>query len=82
MLPPALPRRFIGSKVLPTDRISSHFSKIHDEVLEHLMHLPGAKVTVRVDIEVSVPDGIPDDKQRVIKENATSLKFSAAEFEG
>ncbi len=56
-------------------------SCIADEVLAHLSGLVGAKVTVTLEIEVEVPDSIPEDKVRIVSENANTLKFKSAEFD-
>lgn len=41
----------------------------------------GARVNVTLEIEVEVPDGIPEDKARIVSENANTLKFKSAEFD-
>ena len=38
-------------------------------------------VTVRIEIEADIPDGVPDDIARIVTENANSLKFTSAGFE-
>ena len=50
--------------------------------MQHLSTLPGAKVEVRMEIQVQVPDGIPDHAKRTVGENARALKFEASEFSG
>ena len=52
-----------------------------DEVLAHLSGLVGAKVTVTLEIEVEVPDRIPEDKVRIVSENASTLQFKPTEFD-
>ena len=41
----------------------------------------GAKVTVTLDIEVEVPEGIPERIVHIVRENANTLKFRVAEFD-
>ena len=43
--------------------------------------LPGGKVTVTVEIEAEVPEGISDDVRRVISENCRTLHFNSHAFE-
>jgi hypothetical protein len=46
-----------------------------------LVALPGAKVSVTMEIEIKVPGGVESDIVRIVTENANSLKFSHASFE-
>jgi hypothetical protein len=39
------------------------------------------KVTVTMDIQVDISDGIDDDTIRTVKENCKTLKFSESNFE-
>jgi len=75
------PRRFHGSVELDPMRVGRDAGRIADEVLAHLSGLVGAKVTVTLEIEVEVPDSIPEDKVRIVSENANTLKFKSAEFD-
>lgn len=55
--------------------------RIAEEVLQHLTTLPGSKVKVTVEISAEIPNGIPDDTQRIVRENGTALKFRSQGFE-
>lgn len=77
---PALPTSYFGSKKLDAARIGSAAGQIAEEVLQHLSTLPGAQVEVRIEIQVRVPKGIPEQARRVVGENARSLKFDSSEF--
>jgi hypothetical protein len=83
-LPPSLPTktqtkpiRFFASGKLDVGKAGSGAGKIDEEVLYHLTKLPGAQVEVRVDIQVKIPGGIPDDVLRTILENSKVLKLEA-----
>jgi predicted AAA+ superfamily ATPase len=78
---PALPRRFFGTVELNPDRAGRDMGQITEEALQHLTVLPGSKVTVRVDIDATVPSGVAEDLQRVISENCQTLRFSSHGFE-
>jgi hypothetical protein len=82
-VPVAAPKlnHFSGSVALGGTRVGRDAGKIADEVLSHLVALPGAKVTVTMEIEVKVPGGVESDIVRIVTENANSLKFSHAGFE-
>lgn len=82
---PSLPvgknTHFIGSVKIDENRLGSTAGTINTEVLQHLQKLPGAKVSITLDIQVSIPDGVPDDMERIIRENCKTLKFDTSEFE-
>ena len=50
-------------------------------MISHLSGLVGSKVRLTLEIEVEVQEGIPDDKVRIVSENASNLKFRAHGFE-
>lgn len=74
-------RRFHGSVELDATRLGRDAGKISDEVLTHLTSLVGAKAKIVLEIDVEVPDGIPEDKVRIINENCNTLKFNGHGFE-
>ena len=57
------------------------FSTIVDEVIAQFTSKPGAKVTIRVEIEARDPKGFDENLQRAVKENSNTLRFESAEFE-
>lgn len=74
-------RRFHGTVELDATRLGRDAGKISDEVLTHLTSIVGAKAKIVLEIDVEVPDGIPEDKIRVITENCNTLKFKGHGFE-
>ena len=78
---PEPPRRFFATVEIDADRASRDMGRIAEEVLQHLTTLPASKVKVTVEISADVPNGIPDDTQRIVRENATALKFRSQGFE-
>lgn len=74
-------RRFHGTVDLDPARVGSSAGRIAEEVLSHLAGLIGAKVNVILEIEVEVPNGIPEDKIRIVSENSNTLRFRTHEFE-
>lgn len=67
-------------EVTPSDPIGS-FTDVVENVIQHFAAQYGTVVAVTVDIEAERPDGFDDKTVRVVKENATTLKFKSAEFE-
>ena len=54
---------------------------IADEVVAHLAGLIGAEITVTLEIDATVPDGVPDQVVRTVTENGRTLKFTSQGFE-
>jgi len=82
--PPVAPvrlRRYFATVSIDPDRASRDMGKVVEEVLQHLTTLPGGKVSLSLEIAADIPDGIPDETQRVIRENGTALKFRSQGFE-
>lgn len=77
----ALPQRFHATvEVADEDPIGS-FTEIVENVIQHFTAKYGTTVTITVDVEARSPDGFDAKLVRVVKENATTLKFKTAEFE-
>jgi len=77
----ALPKRFHGSVALSPLRLGAEAGRIAEEVLAHLSSLPGAQVEVRLEIQVTVPQGVPEQVTRIVSENCRTLKFTSHGFE-
>lgn len=77
---PILNTHFYGSVKLDPGKLGSTAGTINQEVLQHLSQLSGASVTVTLDIQVNIPNGIPEDVARTIRENCKTLKFDTSEF--
>ena len=82
-LPPVAiqPKRYHGTVTLDTTRAGRDAGKIAEEVIAHLSGLPGAKVTVTLEIEADIPSGAPDHVVRTVTENSRTLKFTNQGFE-
>jgi predicted AAA+ superfamily ATPase len=69
-----LPNRFYADIDLDALRFSRDTDQIADAILRHLNGLVGAKVTVSLQIEATVPGGIPENIQRTVSENCRTLR--------
>ncbi len=78
---PSKPTAFVGSVKLNGTRVGRDAGRIADEVLSHLAALPGARVSVTMEIEIKVADGVESDIVRIVSENANALKFEHYGFE-
>lgn len=73
--------RFHGTVVLEPLRVGADAGRIAQEVIAHLAGLPGAEVHVILEIEVKVPQGVPESVIRTVTENCRTLKFKNHGFE-
>ena len=78
---PTQPKRFHGTITLDATRVGRDAGNIAEEVISHLSGLVGAKVTVTLEIEAKIPQGVPDQVVRTVTENARTLKFTSQGFE-
>ncbi|MDR1785562.1 MAG: DUF499 domain-containing protein, partial [Spirochaetaceae bacterium] len=79
--PNSSPTHFYGSvKLDDLTKIGKNTGDINLEVLQHFAKLPKAGITVKIDIQVTAPEGMPDDLVRTVRENCRTLKFETSEF--
>jgi Protein of unknown function (DUF499) len=74
-------RCYHGAVKLDTLRMTREASQIAEAILQHLAGLPGAKVSVTLEIQAELPDGAPDHVVRTVTENSRTLKFESFGFE-
>ena len=74
-------KRYHASVKLDPLRPGRDASQIAEEVISHLSGLLGANVEVRLEIQAYVPDGVPDNVERIVIENGQTLKFENHGFE-
>ena len=74
-------KRFHATATLSHTRIGPEAGRIAEEVVSHLDGVVGSDVRVILEIEVNVPDGVPEHIERVVTENSASLKLDAHAFE-
>ncbi len=80
-MPPRQPHRFYGAVALDPLRMSRDADIIAREIVQRFDSVRGAKVSVKVDITVEIPDGAPDGTVRTISENCRTLKFESFGFD-
>lgn len=75
------PKRFHGCVALDPLRAGADARKIAEEVIAHLLSLSNAKVSVMLEIQATVPGGLPEKVGRIVTENARPQRFSNQGFE-
>lgn len=79
--PPSGPKRYFGVYDVDPERYGRDMSRLGQEVLQHLTSLDDVQLRISIEIEAIRNDGFPDDKTRVVRENARTLKFRQSSFE-
>jgi hypothetical protein len=77
----AKPTHFYGSVNLDVNKIGQTAGTINQEILQHFYNLANVEIAVKLDIQVKIPEGVPDDIARIIRENCLTLNFDNSEFE-
>ena len=81
--PPTGPKntRFYGTIRLDPERFGRDINRLYQEVIQHLATPEGVDLEITVEINAQKKDGYPDDKARIVNENARTLKFDTYSFE-
>ena len=70
------PTRFIGRVSVSADRPARDVHKIVEGIVQQLTEIQGSKVTLELEIDAEVSDGLDPGKVRTLVENAETLGFS------
>ncbi len=73
--------RFHGSVTINARMMAGDAGKIMEEVVKHLTTLYGANVQVTLEIQATIPGGVPDGTVRTVTENCRTLRFEGFGFE-
>jgi predicted AAA+ superfamily ATPase len=83
--PPPVPRpsntRYFGVYKIDPERYARDLTRLSQEILQQLTAVDGTQVEVTVEIHARCADGFPEDKVRIVQENAHTLKFTQSSFE-
>jgi len=81
--PPPGPKnvRFFGAAKLDPEFYQKSFTKMVQEVIQHLAAVEGAELELSIEITARRPEGFPEDKARIVSENARVLQFDQFGFE-
>ena len=69
------PTRFIGTVMISTERPARDIHQVIEAVVEQLTTLPGSEVSLKLEIDAEVPNGLDRGKVRTLVENANTLGF-------
>lgn len=76
-----VPRRFHGSVTVDVSDPNKHFAELVENVVEQFSAQYGTQVALTLEIEARRADGFDTKTVRIVRENATTLKFKNADFE-
>ena len=63
------------------ERYGRELNRLQQEIIQHLAAPEGVDLEISVEITARKQDGYPDDKVRIVAENARTLKFDSFSFE-
>ena len=63
-----------------TERMTRDIMRIVEEVLEHVVMVPGGTARINIEIELDAPAGIPAPTVRTLKENCKNLGILGVDF--
>src|SRR5690606_12748892 len=69
------PTRFHGTVMISPERPAREIHQIVEAIIEQLTTLPGADVSIKLEIDAEVSSGLDRAKVRTLVENATTLGF-------
>jgi hypothetical protein len=78
---PIGPRHFYLSTKLDTTRYIRDIGKLNEEVLNHLLGQDGSNVEIRLDVQISFKEDVPNDTVRTVIENCRTLKVEDSGFD-
>ncbi len=67
-------KRFWGTVQLDPLMPNREIGKLSEEIIQHLSGLVGSEVVLKLDIDISVEEGIPEDVRKIVMENCNTLK--------
>lgn len=70
-----MPTRFQGMVMISADRPAKEIHQIVEAIVEQLTTLPGAEVSLKLEIDAEAPSGLDRAKVRTLLENAATLGF-------
>ena len=74
------PTRFIGTVMISPERPARDIQKVIEGVVQQLTTLPGSEVSIKLEIDAEVPEGMDQGKVRTLAENANTLGFIEKEI--
>ena len=74
-------RHFFMSVQLDNTRINRDVNTYVQEVIQHLLSVDNSHVTLKLDVEVDAPGGIPNTTVRIVSENCRTLKVKDFGFD-
>ena len=74
-------RHFYMSVDLDNTRINRDVDQYLREIIRHLQNVDDAQVTLKLEVEVESPNGIPDGTVRTVSENCRTLKVDNFGFD-
>ena len=79
--PPPLPKKFSMNAELDNTRYGKDIKRCVEEIASLLMTLPAAEMSIRLTIDVTVPDGVDSEMQGIVADNCRGQNITNFRFE-
>lgn len=73
-------KRFTMTATIDITRINRDIANLVDEVINHLAHVDGSQVEVKLLVDAYMPNGTPVNDVRTVTENCRTLRVDSCEF--
>ncbi|MGB0694295.1 MAG: DUF499 domain-containing protein [Rhodospirillaceae bacterium] len=70
-----VPTRFSGTVMISAERPAREIHQVVEAIVEQLTVLPGSDVSIKLEIDADIPNGLDRSKVRTLIENANTLGF-------
>ena len=74
------PTRYVGRVTLEAERWTRKAAEIAEAIVEQLNRVDNAQTQITIEVEASAEKGFDDAVQRIVTENAATLKFDDNDF--
>ena len=73
-------KHFFLSVPIDTIRVNKDINKYMDEIIQHLMNQPGAKTSIKLEVQIELPEGTPQNVVRTVNENCRVLHVDDKDY--
>lgn len=78
--PRPLSKHFSMDAKLDNERYSREIKNYVDEIASHLMNLPNAETSIRITVDISVPEGVPQNLEELVEKICADFGIDAEHF--
>lgn len=73
-------KHFFLSVPINEIRVNKDVNQYMEEIIKHLMDQPGAKTSIKLEVQIDLPEGTPQSVVRTVKENCQTLHVDDTDY--